>query len=127
MYKVLIVEDNEKNLKLFRVLLNSQGYETIEARNGAEGVRLAKDQKPDMVLMDIHMPVMDGVKAVRILRKDSETKGIPVIAVTSYVMKGDRERFLSEGFAWYIAKPIKAEEFCKIVKELLLEHNKLVS
>lgn len=119
MKRILIVEDNEKNLKLFRSLLNSQGYETVEARDGEEGIRLAKDQKPDLILMDIQMPVMDGVTATRILKENPETKDIPVIALTSYAMKGDRERFLSEGFVEYIAKPIKLDEFLGVVRKYL--------
>lgn len=117
--KILIVEDNEKNLKFFCSLLNSQGYETIEARDGEEGIRLAKDQKPDLILMDIQMPVMDGVTATRILKENIEIKDIPVIALTSYAMKGDRERFLSEGFVEYIAKPIKVDEFLEVVRRYL--------
>ena len=119
MKRILIIEDNEKNLKFIRSLLNSQGYETIEARDGKEGVRLAKEQKPDLVLMDIQMPVMDGVIATKILNEDPETKDIPVIALTSYAMKGDRERFLSEGFVEYIAKPIKVDEFLEVVRRYL--------
>jgi two-component system cell cycle response regulator DivK len=119
MKRILIVEDNEKNLKLFRSLLNSQGYETIEAREGEEGVRLAKYQNPDLIFMDIQMPVMDGVTATRILKESPETKDIPVIALTSYAMKGDRERFLSEGFVEYIAKPIKVDEFLEVVRRFL--------
>ena len=80
MKRILIVEDNEKNLKLFRSLLNSQGYETIEARDGEEGIRLAKDQKPDLILMDVQMPVMDGVTATRILKKTRRLEDVPVIA-----------------------------------------------
>jgi two-component system cell cycle response regulator DivK len=117
--KILIVEDNEKNLKLFRSLLNSQGYETIEARDGEEGIRLAKDQKPDLILMDIQIPVIDGVTATRILKENPETKDIPVIALTSYAMKGDRERFLSEGFVEYIAKPIKVDKFLEVIRRCL--------
>lgn len=117
--KILIVEDNEKNLKLFRSLLNSQGYETVEARDGEEGVRLAKDQKPDLILMDIQMPVVDGITATRILKENPETKDIPVMALTSYAMKGDRDRFLSEGFVEYIAKPIKVDEFLEVVRRYL--------
>jgi len=117
--KILIIEDNEKNLKLFRALLTSQGYDTIEARDGKEGVRLAKEQKPDLILMDIQMPVMDGVTATRLLKENPETKDIPVIALTSYAMKGDRESFLSEGFVEYIAKPIKVNEFLEVVRRYL--------
>lgn len=119
MKRILIVEDNEKNLKLFRFLLNSQSYETIEARDGEGGIRLAKDQKPDLILMDVQMPVMDGVAATRILKEDPDTKGIPIIALTSYAMKGDRDRFLSEGFVENIAKPIKVNEFLEVVRRYL--------
>jgi two-component system cell cycle response regulator DivK len=119
MKRILIVEDNERNLKLFRSLLNSQGYETIEAWDGEEGVKLAKEQKPDLILMDIQMPVMDGIAATRILKKDPETKDIPVIALTSYAMEGDRERFLSEGFVEYISKPIKVNEFLEVIRRCL--------
>jgi two-component system cell cycle response regulator DivK len=119
MKRILIVEDNERNLKLFHSLLNSQGYETIEAWDGEEGVKLAKEQKPDLILMDIQMPVMDGIAATRILKKDPETKDIPVIALTSYAMKGDRERFLSEGFVEYISKPIKVNEFLEVIRRCL--------
>lgn len=119
MKRILIGEDNEKNMKLFRSLLNSQGYKTIEARDGEEGVRLAKDQKPDLILMDIQMPVMDGVTATKILKENPETKDIPVIALTSYAMKGDRERFLSEGFVEYISKPIKVDEFLEVIRRCL--------
>ena len=119
MKRILIVEDNEKNLKFFLSLLNSQGYETIEARDGKEGVRLAKDQKPDLILMDIQMPVMDGVTVMKILKENPETKDIPLIALTSYAMKGDKEKFLSEGFVEYIAKPIKVDEFLEVIRRYL--------
>jgi len=104
--KVLIVEDNERNLKLFNLIMRSLGYETFAARNGEEGVMMAKEIRPDLILMDIQMPVMDGISAVDLLKADEGTREIPVIALTSYAMKGDRERFLEHGFADYIAKPV---------------------
>lgn len=118
-FKVLIVEDNEKNLKLFRLIINSLGYETLTARDGEEGVRAAKEAMPDLILMDIQMPVMDGVSAVDLLKADETTRGIPVIALTSYAMKGDRERFLEHGFADYLAKPVSKDDLIKAVKNVL--------
>lgn len=118
-FKVLIVEDNEKNLKLFRLIINSLGYETLTARDGEEGVRVAKEAVPDLILMDIQMPVMDGVSAIDHLKADEGTKGIPVIALTSYAMKGDKERFLEHGFIDYIAKPVSKDDLINAVKNVL--------
>lgn len=118
-FKVLIVEDNEKNLKLFRLIINSLGYETMTARDGEEGVRVAKEAGPDLILMDIQMPVMDGVSAIDHLKADEGTKGIPVIALTSYAMKGDKERFLEHGFIDYIAKPVSKDDLINAVKNVL--------
>lgn len=117
--KVLIVEDNERNLKLFRLIINSLGYETFSARNGEEGVRMAKEIGPDLILMDIQMPVMDGITAMDNIRADEKTKDIPVIALTSYAMRGDRERFLQHGFTDYIAKPVGKDSLIGAVKKIL--------
>lgn len=117
--KVLIVEDNEKNLKLFRLIINSLGYETFSARNGEEGVRMAKEMVPDLILMDIQMPVMDGITAMDNIRADEKTKDIPVIALTSYAMRGDRERFLQHGFTDYIAKPVGKDSLIGAVRKVL--------
>ena len=114
---VLIVEDDTQNRKLFRDLLGVKGYTTLEATNGKEGVEMAKTAKPHLILMDIQMPVMDGLKAFEILKKDPETRDIPVVALTSYAMKGDRERLLEAGFAAYISKPIDTREFLKKVAQ----------
>ncbi|HCC68359.1 MAG TPA: hypothetical protein DEP99_00510 [Nitrospiraceae bacterium] len=119
--KILIVEDDEKNLKLMRVILKNAGYETIEAENGEKGVKLAKENIPSLILMDIQMPVMDGIEALRILKTDPLTKDIPVIAFTSYTMKGNKERFLEEGFDGYLSKPIDVKGFLDIVKSILGE------
>jgi CheY-like chemotaxis protein len=117
--KVLIVDDDAMNRKLFRVLLQGSGYATIEAENGEEAVKTAKEKKPDLILMDIRMPVMDGITAFKALRREDATKDIPVIALTSYAMKGDRERYMAEGFDDYISKPIDKNGFIITAKRLL--------
>jgi two-component system cell cycle response regulator DivK len=114
--KILIVEDEPKNLKLFRDLLQRVGYETIEATNGEQGVELARVMKPDLILMDIMMPKMDGLEATRIIKADATTRHIPIVALTSYAMKGDRERTLEAGCDGYIAKPIDIRELLKTVE-----------
>ena len=115
--KILIVDDDIKNRKLFRVALQNSGYEIIEAENGEQAIKLAKENLPNLILMDIQMPVMDGISAFKVIRADENTKNIPVIALTSYAMKGDREKFLAEGFNDYISKPIDVKEFIEIVKK----------
>lgn len=117
--KVLIVEDNEKNLKLFKVLIRSLGHETLTSMDGEEGVRSAIEAMPDLILMDIQMPVMDGITALHALKSHEQTRNIPVIALTSYSMKGDRERFINEGFADYISKPIDKDSFLDTVKKAI--------
>lgn len=117
--KVLIVEDNEMNLKLFRLIIGSLGYEVFSARNGEEGVRMAKEIMPDLILMDIQMPVMDGITAMDNIRVDENIKNIPVIALTSYAMKGDRERLLQHGFVDYIAKPVRKDSLIMAAKKVL--------
>jgi two-component system cell cycle response regulator DivK len=108
---VLIVDDNEKNVKLARDVLRFAGFRTVEAGTGEEGVSLAVEQLPDVILMDIRLPDMDGTAAVRELKNDTRTAGIPVVALTSFAMKGDRERFLAEGFDGYLEKPISVKDF----------------
>jgi two-component system, cell cycle response regulator DivK len=117
--KILIVEDNEKNLKLFSVITTSLGYETLTATDGEEGVRVAQERVPDLILMDVQMPKMDGISALIIIRSTEETKHIPVIALTSYAMKGDRERLIEYGFSDYIAKPIEKNAFIEIIEKAL--------
>lgn len=108
---VLIVDDNEKNLKLARDVLRHAGFRTIEARTGGDGVSLAVEQLPDLVLMDIRLPDMDGTEAVRRLKADERTARIPVVALTALAMTGDRERFLEDGFDDYLEKPISVRDF----------------
>ncbi len=118
---ILIVEDEPRNLTLLRDLLQVSGYNTIEATDGKQGVELARTKKPDLILMDVQMPKMDGLEATRILKADATTSNIPVLALTSYDMKGDKERILEAGCDGYLAKPIDIKELLKIVAEYLSE------
>jgi two-component system, cell cycle response regulator DivK len=116
---ILIVEDNEKNLKLVRDVLQYRGYQTIEAGTGEEGVRLAKERHPDLVLMDIQLPGIDGITALGQLRADASTHAIPVIAVTASAMTHDRKKIMEAGFDGYQSKPIRVKEFMDAVREML--------
>lgn len=113
--KILIIEDNPQNRKLFRVIIEFLGHQCLAAHDGEAGIALARREAPDLILMDIQMPKIDGIAALHLLRKDDALKDIPVVAVTSYAMKGDRERFLAEGFDDYIEKPINKERFTAMV------------
>jgi len=108
---ILIVEDNEKNLKLTRDVLRFHGFRTIEAPDGETGVRLAAEQLPALILMDIQMPGIDGIEALRRIRAAEATADIPTVALTASVMSGDRERFDAAGFDGFIAKPIDIKSF----------------
>ncbi|MGH2490655.1 MAG: response regulator, partial [Candidatus Limnocylindria bacterium] len=108
---ILIVEDNDKNLKLARDVLRFHGFETIEATNAEDGIVLAQERRPNLVLMDIQLPGMDGVSALQKLRQDAATAAIPVVALTASVMKEDRERFDKAGFDGFITKPISVRAF----------------
>jgi two-component system cell cycle response regulator DivK len=114
--RVLIIEDEPKNLKLFSDLLKRFGYETMEAIDGEQGIEFAKARTPDLILMDIMMPKIDGLEATRILKADPITKHIPIMALTSYAMKGDRERTLEAGCNSYIAKPVDIQELLRAVE-----------
>ena len=115
MKTILIVEDNEKNMKLVRDVLQAKGYATIEAGTGEVGVRLAKERTPALVLMDIQLPGIDGIEALKRLRADPATAAIPVIAVTASVMASDRRSIVDAGFDGYVAKPINLREFLDAV------------
>ncbi len=119
MNKILIVEDNAKNLKLFNVIVRSLGYESLTAANGEEGIAIARKEFPDLILMDIQMPVMDGIAAFNILKSDEKTMNIPVIALTSYAMAGDKEKLLGLGFNDYISKPIDVNKFKETIKKYI--------
>ena len=115
--QILVVEDNEKNMKLFRDVLAATGYRTLEATTGGEAVDLASEYTPDLVLMDIQLPDLDGVEALRRLRANERTATIPVLALTAQAMRGDRERFLEEGFDGYLSKPVNVRELIGVVRE----------
>jgi two-component system cell cycle response regulator DivK len=108
---ILIVDDNEQNQRLAREVLRFAGFRTLEAGGGAEGVALAAQHRPDLVLMDIRMADINGTEALHRLREDVRTAEIPVVAVTTSAMKGDRERFLAAGFDGYLRKPISVRAF----------------
>jgi two-component system cell cycle response regulator DivK len=116
---ILIVDDNEQNLKLARDVLQFAGFRTLEAGGGVQGVALAVEHVPDLVLMDIRMPDLSGGDALRRLKDDERTKRIPVVALTSSTMKGDRELFLAQGFDGYLEKPISVREFPDEVRNYL--------
>jgi two-component system cell cycle response regulator DivK len=108
---VLIVDDNEKNMRLARDVLLAAGFRTLEAGCGADGVALAAEHLPDVILMDIRLPDMDGTEAARQLKDEPRTAGIPIVALTSLAMKGDREWLLAAGFDGYLEKPISVRDF----------------
>jgi two-component system cell cycle response regulator DivK len=114
--QVLVVEDNEKNMKLFRDVLVAAGYRTLEATTGGEAVELAAEHAPDLVLMDIQLPDIDGIEALRRLRRDSRTASVPVLALTAQAMEGDRERFLAAGFDDYLSKPVNVVDLVAAVR-----------
>ena len=113
--QVLVVEDNEKNMKLFRDVLLSAGYRTLEATTGEEAVAVATEHSPDLVLMDIQLPDIDGVEALGRLRADGRTASVPVLALTAQAMEGDRERFLAAGFDGYLSKPVNVVDLVSTV------------
>ena len=121
---ILIVEDNEKNLKLVRDVLQVKGYTTLEAVTAEDGIRLAQEHNPGLILMDIHLPGMNGIEALGVLRADPATASIPVIAVTASVMQQDRKLITDAGFDAYVGKPINLREFLDAVRNALEVGNK---
>jgi len=117
--KILVIEDNDRNRKLVKILLEANKYEVIEAQTGEEALKYLQDDKPDLILLDIQLPNMDGLTLARMLRADQKMKGIPIIAVTAYAMKGDKERMLESGCDAYVSKPIDTRELPVIVANLL--------
>jgi two-component system, cell cycle response regulator DivK len=117
--RILVVEDNERNLKLIRDVLQFAGYEIVEASSGEQGVALAQDCDPDLVLMDLQLPQMDGMEALRLLRESARTRDVPVVAVTAFAMKEDRERAFGAGFDGYLEKPISIRALPEQVRGFL--------
>ncbi len=118
---VLIVEDNELNMKLFHDLLDAHGYDTLQTRNGMEALELAREHKPDLILMDIQLPEVSGLEVTKWLKDDDELRAIPVIAVTAFAMKGDEERIREGGCEAYISKPISVATFIETVRQFIGE------
>jgi CheY-like chemotaxis protein len=116
---ILIVEDHEKNRKLVRDVLKFKGYEVIEAETGEEGVRLALERRPSLVLMDIRLPGIDGVEALRRIRADVTTRAIPIMAITASVMTEDRQKIMDAGFDAYQSKPLNVKHLVAAVEQLL--------
>jgi CheY-like chemotaxis protein len=119
---VLIVEDNEKSRKLVRDLLQVKGFKTIETDTAEEGLKLAVENSPDLILMDIQLPGMDGITALKRLRADEKTRAIAVIAITASVMTNNRQAMLAEGFDGYQIKPIGVKDFLDEVRRVLEAH-----
>ncbi|MCH9806422.1 MAG: response regulator [Alphaproteobacteria bacterium] len=117
--KVLIVEDNELNMKLFHDLLDAHGYATVQTRNGLDALSLAREHRPDLILMDIQLPEVSGLEVTRWLKEDDDLRDIPVIAVTAFAMKGDEERIRSGGCESYISKPISVASFLGAVRQFI--------
>ncbi len=118
---ILIVEDNEKNMKLVRDILQHKGHATLEAVTGGEGVRLAVEQRPDLVLMDIQLPDIDGIEALRRIRADAALDAVPVIAVSASVMPDDQHKIVTSGFDAFVTKPINLKAFLDTVQRFLTE------
>jgi len=115
----LIVEDNELNMKLFHDLLEAQGYDTLQTKDGREALKMAREHRPDLVLMDIHLPEVSGLEVTKWIKEDDELKSIPVIAVTAFAMKGDEEKICQGGSEAYIAKPISVTQFLETVQSFI--------
>ena len=116
---VLIVEDNELNMKLFHDLLEAHGYNILQTRDGMEALKIARDKRPDLILMDIQLPEVSGLEVTKWIKEDDRLKAIPVIAVTAFAMKGDEEKIREGGCEAYIAKPITVQNFLETVQKFL--------
>jgi two-component system cell cycle response regulator DivK len=119
MSAILIIEDNEKNMKLVRDVLQYKGYQTLEAATGMDGLRLAREKKPALVLMDIQLPDIDGITALRRLREDPETQNISVVAVSASVMPDEQQKIVAAGFDAYVTKPINVKGFIATVEKFV--------
>ena len=119
MKKILIVEDNEKNMKLVRDILRHQGHATLEAVTGTDGVRLALEERPDLVLMDIQLPDIDGIAVLQEIRRNAALDAVPVVAVSASVMPDEQQKIVASGFDAFITKPINLKQFQETVKRFL--------
>lgn len=117
--KILIVEDNELNMKLFHDLLEVHGYTILQTKDGREALQLAREHRPDLILMDIQLPEVSGLEVTKWIKADDDLKSIPVIAVTAFAMKGDEEKIRSGGCEAYIAKPISVNSFLETIQTVL--------
>jgi len=117
--KILVVEDNEMNLELVSDILVAHGYIVIQASAGKEALQIARDQQPDLILMDIQLPEMDGLEVTRLLKESKDTRSIKVVALTAHAMRGDEEKAREAGCSGYIAKPINTREFASVVAGFL--------
>ena len=116
---ILVVEDNELNMKLFHDLLEAHGYNILQTRDGMEALKLARQHKPDLILMDIQLPEVSGLEVTKWIKEDDDLRAIPVIAVTAFAMKGDEERIRQGGCEAYLSKPISVTKFIETVKAYL--------
>ena len=114
--KVLVVEDNELNMKLFHDLLEASGYDTIQTCSGLEAIDLAREHRPDLILMDIQLPEVSGLEVTKWIKEDDDLRSIPIVAVTAFAMKGDEERIRKGGCEAYLSKPISVGKFIETVK-----------
>jgi two-component system, cell cycle response regulator DivK len=119
---VLIVEDNELNMKLVRDLLEVRGYRILQTREGIEALKLARDHRPDLILMDIQLPEVSGLEVTKWIKEDDNLRSIPIVAVTAFAMKGDAERILESGCEDYIPKPIEVMPFLATVDRIITKH-----
>jgi len=117
--KILVVEDNDRNRRLLKILLQARGYVVVEASSGKEALEYLEAQKPDLILMDIQLPNMDGLTLTKQIKSDEKTKDIPIVAVTAYAMKGDKERILEAGCNAYVSKPINTQELPQLIADIL--------
>lgn len=118
---VLIVEDNDLNMKLFHDLLDAHGYQTLQTRDGLEALELARENRPDLILMDIQLPEVSGLEVTKWLKDDEQLRDIPVVAVTAFAMKGDEERIREGGCEAYISKPISVATFMETIRQFVGE------
>ncbi len=122
--KILIVEDNPSNMRLMEMVLSAQNYILLKATDGEQALRIAKRERPDLIIMDIQLPKIDGLEVTRRLRVNPAFSQTPIIAVTAYAMKGDEERFIQAGCDAYLPKPINTRELPEVIAEMLLRRQK---